>query len=95
MPPGRAMDLLIERDVVGGFVAGFPTGQPVDVARYSTDDQAASELLARLTAGKAPSADFGVYCDGECEATIAGARATASSLALAICRAALLANLRS
>lgn len=95
MPAGPEMDELVATEITGDFSRGLAPGPPnIRFPPFSTDDHAASELLARITAGRARSADFGVYCDGECEATIGGARATAPSLALAICRAALLSKIQ-
>jgi len=97
MPAGREMDRLVATEIMAAFSGGFPAGQPTAVfPRHSTDERAAAERVARATTGRAWStADLGVNPNGECEATIAGAKATAPTLALAICRAALLAKMAS
>lgn len=93
MSAGPEMDKLVATEITGDFSRGFVTGQPnIVFPPYSTDDQAAAGLLARTTAGRASSAVAGET--GRCEVTIAGAKATAPTLALAICRAALLARMR-
>ena len=95
MPAGREMDKLVATEIMAAFAGGFPAGQQTTFfPPYSTNDRVAAELLARTTTGRAWGADFGVNFNGECEATIGEAKATAPTLALAICRAALLARMQ-
>jgi hypothetical protein len=99
MQPGRAMDLDVEREIFGGFVGGVPTGEPVDVPAYSTNDDAALKVSHYLAESRDARTEISVDTIGDAQvryqATLSVAEGTFVSgieetLPLAICRAALL-----